>query len=155
MNFNKIYSVEQLTELGPLEKVITALNQAMTPFEVPRDVSSHEALLPFVIRAKKIELYEPESFFVSKKHEYVYYLTQHTDARQRKKKLGIKDDFYDEEFKKEAKKWYLRVSTILKASSEHQAIPESIIAKAQHKLEDLRKGFGYKFDDNLEGVEHV
>ncbi|MFT6905969.1 MAG: hypothetical protein ACJAS1_002632 [Oleiphilaceae bacterium] len=155
MNFNTIYTAEQLTNLGPLEKVITTLNQVMTPFEVPREVSSYEALLPFVIRAKKIERYDPGSFFVSKKHEYVYYLTQHADAPQRKRKLGIKDDFYDEAFKKEAVKWYLRVASILKASAEHQPIQESVIAAAQRKLDDLRKGFGYKFDDKLDGTEHA
>ena len=148
MNFNKIYKIEDLQALGPIDQIIKHLNQAMTPFEVPAHIATYKDLLPFVIRAKQIELYEPDSFFISKKHEYIYYLTEHADARQRKAKLGIKDDFYREAYKKEASKWYKRICVILKTSSVNHPIEDSVLTKAQHKLDALRDGFGYKFKDH-------
>jgi len=148
MNFNKVYKIEDLQALGPIEEIIEHLNQAMIPFEVSAHIATYEDLLPFVIRAKQIEHYEPDSFFISKKHEYIYYLTEHADARQRKKKLEIKDDFYREDYKKEASKWYKRICVILKTSSVNHPIEDSVLTEAQNKLDALRDGFGYKFKDH-------
>ncbi|MCR9500905.1 hypothetical protein [Vibrio vulnificus] len=134
MNFNTVKSVAELRQQGSLEEVIASLNEQMHPFKVQEHIDTFESLWPFVQRAKQVERYEPDSFFVSKKHEYTFYLTQLRDTKDIRRLIGLKDEYFEPENINKAKKWYKTISLILKASSVSQPVPSDVTAEAQTKL---------------------
>lgn len=134
MNFNTINSGAELKKLGSLEEVIASLNEQVHPFKVQDDVDDFESLWPFVQRAKKIELYEPDSFFVSKKHEFAFYLTQLQDNKEIRRLIGLKNEYFEAGNLKKTRKWYFRISRILKASSVSKPVQGDVTAEAQTKL---------------------
>lgn len=139
MNFNKVYTVEDLSKLGTVEAIIDELNRCMTPYVVQSDIETFEDLLPYVKRTKKTELYVPQEFFRSPRHELIYILTQHGDGKERKEKLGCKDEYFDKNNFKEAKRWFFEKTKLLGAQTITDSIPNNIIIQASQELNRLKK----------------
>lgn len=150
MNFNKVYTIDDLVKLGTVEEIIRELNESMTPYVVAGDVTTYELLLPYVKRAKQTERFVPTEFFVSRKHELIYILTQHGDGKERKQKLGCKDKYFKKENRREASKWYRDIANSLEAESKTNAPSDDIIKQAFQKLTALRERFSYKFESMKE-----
>ena len=148
MDIDNVKKIEELKSIGSITDVIELLNQKNKPFKVDGNVVSYESLLPYTYskRAGKVEEYVPSKFFVSKKHEYIYYLTQHGSGKERLNKLGFKEEFLDGD-KKEFKRWYKRVSIILEANSSYQVSNDDITKQAFQKLESIKGDFGIVFDN--------
>jgi hypothetical protein len=147
----KIYeakTIEDLKSIGSVSEIILLLNQKMAPYKVDESIDSYADLLPYTYskRSSRIEKYIPSDFFVSKQHEYIYYLTQHCDGAERLRKLGFKVEFVKGD-KKHFKRWYKKISHVLKANSDFNTLNDDITKLAFQKLESIKSTFGIKFED--------
>lgn len=148
MKIDEAKTIEDLKHIGSVSEIILLLNQKMTPYRVDESIDSYDDLLPYTYskRRSRIEKYIPSDFFVSKQHEYIYYLTQHSDGEERLAKLGFKDEFVKGD-KKDFKRWYKKISLVLKANSDLNAANDDITKLAFQKLESIKRNFGIKFED--------
>jgi hypothetical protein len=148
MKIDEAKKIEDLESIGSVSEIISLLNQKMTPYKIDESVDSYCDLLPYTYskRRTRIEKYIPSNFFVSKQHEYIYYLTQHSDGEERLEKLGFKDEFVKGD-KKDFKRWYKKISHVLNANSDLNASNDDITKIAFQKLESIKRSFGIKFDD--------
>lgn len=100
MEFKEINSIQDLESIGSLEQAIQQLNAQISPLFVKAE--SFEELFQILLTLKKNWVPFVEGPFVSKKAEYIYYLTQ-LDGKARNDALGIEDECY--ESLDAAKKW--------------------------------------------------
>ena len=147
MNIDQAKTIADLKSIGSITEIIELLNQKMNPFKVDDNVESYEDLLAYTYskRAGKVEEYVPSDFFVSKKHEYIYYLSQHSNGKERLNKLGFKKEFIKGD-KKEFKRWYKKISLVLQANSDCKVSNDNITKQAFQKLESIKSTFAIKFD---------
>lgn len=150
MEIDEVKTIEDLESIGSVSEIIFLLNQKMMPYRVDENIDSYEDLLPYTYskRRSKIEKFIPSDFFVSKQHEYIYYLTQHHDGEERLEKLGFKDEFVKGD-KKDFKRWYKKISHVLMANSNLNSSDDDITKLAFQKLESIKRSFGIKFDDEV------
>lgn len=148
MKIHEAATIADLKSIGSISEIKSLLNQKMKPYRVDESVNSYEELLLYTYskRMDKVETYTPSEFFLSKKHEYIYYLTQHCDGKERLEKLGFKKEFVEGD-KKDFKRWYRKIAHILKANSDSDVSSDNITKQAFQKLESIKSTFNIKFDD--------
>ena len=138
--------MDDLPDLGSVQEIIEALNKSMVPFSVDVSVDSYDGLLPYVIRAKKTERFEPTEFFISKRHELIYILTQHSHGAERKEKLGCRKEYFEPENNKKARNWFNKLAKTLNAQSKTNAPSDDIVKLAFQRLSELKRFFTFTSD---------
>ncbi|WP_143707383.1 hypothetical protein [Uliginosibacterium sp. TH139] len=104
-NIGKVKSVDELRELGDLSTLVDILEKDIDPLRV--NVSSYDDLFSVVLKLRRNWLPYIKGPFVSKRHEYIYYLTR-LEGKQRNIALGITDRLYED--KSAAKRWFRKIA---------------------------------------------
>lgn len=105
IDFESINTIEDIKNYGSEKEWIDLLNGIVAPMKV--NIRSFQDVLSIVELLKSKWAPMMQGCFVSKKAEYIFYLTK-LEGKQRNKLLGISDEMYEN--KELAKSWYKNIA---------------------------------------------
>lgn len=126
-----IKTASDLEQLDKVENIKHELKKFIPPF-TNIDASTYDELFKIVSWIKKNYIQEGQ-IFISKRQEYIYYLLEHTNGKERKRKLRVEELFYSPEGVRAAKKWRNGIMHILRADLNDN----DRAREAKIKLDDL------------------
>ncbi|ELA7316194.1 hypothetical protein Q9Y10_002606 [Vibrio alginolyticus] len=130
--FFSIKTVSDLESLGSVDEIRGELEAAMPSF-IKCEAKTYDELMSVVVWLQEHYIQE-EQTFTSKRKEYIYYLTGHSNGKERKKKLEANEDlFMRPEGLPAAKAWRNKILHIIRAD-----LNDSETARlAKLKLDDM------------------
>lgn len=112
IDFESINTIEDIKSYGSEKEWTDFLNGIVAPMKV--EVGSFQDVLNVVETLKSKWVPIMRGCFVSKKAEYIFYLTK-LEGKQRNKLLGITDEMYEN--KEIAKSWYKNIAKLVHPDS--------------------------------------
>ena len=108
MELMNICTLDELKEFGTIDEIKAKIEEIISPLKISSN--SFEELLEVILTLKNKWVDIIEGPFISKKEEYIFYLTE-LDGKNRIRKLGITDKHYED--KEIARKWYRNIAKIV------------------------------------------
>ncbi|QGU87929.1 hypothetical protein [Erwinia sorbitola] len=135
---------DELEKFGTVEKIVTQLKSFLPP-SATLAAGSYEELLKDIKWIKQHVIRE-EQVFVNPRQEHIYYLLEHANGKERKQKLGVKDEFYQDCGASAARKWRNRIAFILRQDT----CGDERTQRAFHRLQEMYAEMTQlEFDDPL------
>lgn len=152
----------QLNLLQILDHELEELHQKYSIAELNKFIS--EIMKPIPVAAKnedevniyidwlKNNLLDQRKVFTCARQEIIYYLTEHTNGKERKNKLGVDNEWFEDTAsnKKKIKRWYRYISHILRADLTYYPDQEKV-NKAFNKLQEMVEVMGLEINEVEDG----
>ncbi|EJE4162869.1 hypothetical protein M3916_002984 [Vibrio parahaemolyticus] len=142
--FFSIKTIGDLESLGTVQEIKGEL-EAIMPSFIKCEAKTYSELM-FVVDWLQEHCIREGQTFTSKRQEYIYYLTGHSNGKERKKKLDVDEDlFMTPEGVSDAKVWRNKILHIIRAD-----LNDSETARlAKLKLDDMfREMTKMEIEDN-------
>ncbi|MEZ7205337.1 hypothetical protein [Pseudoalteromonas sp. DY56-GL79] len=137
--------LEVMHQQFSFEVLLETISKLMNP--LPVNAKDSEELNQY-IKWLKINFKDERKVFTCKRQELIYYLTQHSNGKERKNKLGVNNEWYSncDSNKKEIKRWYKGISHALRADLTYY--PDNENARiAFNKLREMIDEMGLSIDE--------